>query len=162
MTMMSIHEAIKEAARIAARAKYSGRVVIYNEGDGHGVAEFSDGLSYTPGMQELISINTSPYEPETPEALEKYLCKQLSIKPIKPTWTINYNNGCTVEHVGTLASAKRAASAGASYTQCNITIEDAHGHPVARRKWCMIGRDNVARNPIYFGSFGFYGDWENI
>lgn len=84
------------------------------------------------------------------------------------TLTINYNTGAenqTVE-VNSIDEAMTTADNGASYTQCDITIEDENGDTVASRAW----RDNftsnydedgnpLAENPITIGNNGYYGDW---
>lgn len=81
-------------------------------------------------------------------------------KPPKPTWTINYNNGFKVAYNGTLAGAKRAASAQAGYTSHNITIEDADGNLIALRRWVpWTAGINSQRNPIQIGNYGYYADW---
>lgn len=74
--------------------------------------------------------------------------------------TINYNTGAGNDTAVTLQDAMRTADEGASYTQCNIDIEDEDGNIVAQRQWCGCTTDiELCDNPIDFGDFGFYGDW---
>jgi hypothetical protein len=74
--------------------------------------------------------------------------------------TINYQTGIT-EEAETLQEAMEKADNGAAYTQQNIIIEDENGNWVAKRSWwgCLTGIEEC-ENPIQFGDFGFYGDWE--
>lgn len=81
---------------------------------------------------------------------------------------IDYNTGAGNEWVeGTLDHAKRVADKGASYTQQHITIYtfdevNLTRVPVTGRSWHWqssgMGR---MHNPISFGDFGYYGDWED-
>lgn len=80
-------------------------------------------------------------------------------------FTINYNNGFLVECDGTLDEAKAAADEGASYTQCDISIEDENREEVARRRWYGVPFDPAETETdeadvIQFGSFGFFDRWE--
>lgn len=77
---------------------------------------------------------------------------------------VNYHTGAGNETIdGTLEEAMKLADEGACYTQQNITIEDESGTVVALREWwgCMDGIEEM-QDPIKFGSFGFYGDWETF
>lgn len=76
---MTLIQAIKCAARTAAKAPYSGQVCIYRYDDGtYGVLEFTDALSWCDGAEHIISIYTNPYgEKESIKGLEKYLREQL-------------------------------------------------------------------------------------
>lgn len=76
---------------------------------------------------------------------------------------INYHTGAGNETVdGTLEEAKRVADEDAAYTQQNIEIFDEDGDSVAIRRWVGVDYNNgyESENPIIFGSFGFYDDWE--
>lgn len=81
-------------------------------------------------------------------------------------YTINFNNGIT-EVASTLEEAMEKADDMAAYTTENITIESGW-ETVAIRRWCGIAYDAVAmeeadiaeKNPIVFGDFGYYSDWE--
>lgn len=75
---------------------------------------------------------------------------------------IKYGTGAGNTTADTLDEAMSIADEGAAYTQEHISIEDAEGNVVARRFWwsCTEGIENE-ENPIRFGDFGFYGDWQH-
>lgn len=79
-------------------------------------------------------------------------------------YKINYHTGAGDKEVdGSLRDAMRAADAGAAYTQQNISIEDENGNEVAFRPWCGTTAEiEDQQNPIQFGSFGYYGDWQEF
>ena len=82
-------------------------------------------------------------------------------------YIINYGTGAGNETANTIDEAKKIADAGATYTQCNITIlNDDDDNEVARRRW--VGKQYDHNNPdehcddrIDFGSFGYFADWDN-
>ena len=57
---------------------------------------------------------------------------------------INYNTGAGNKWADTLEAAKELADDGAAYTQRPIIIED----------------EAPEENPICFGKFGYFGDWQ--
>ena len=76
---------------------------------------------------------------------------------------IDYCTGAGNETVeGTLRQAMKIADNGAAYTQQDIAIRDEEGYTIAVRRWVGVDFANgyEAENPIIFGSFGFYDDWE--
>ncbi len=77
---------------------------------------------------------------------------------------VNYHTGAGNFEVdgNDLDSAKAQADAGAAYTQSPISIEDDEGYPLAIRAWCgtLEGIEDAV-NPIQFGDFGYYADWDN-
>ena len=76
-------------------------------------------------------------------------------------YRIRYNTGAGDETAETLEAAKSAADEGASHTQQPIVIEDEFGNEVARRQWWGVSDGWKDENdPIRFGEFGFYGDWQ--
>lgn len=79
---------------------------------------------------------------------------------------IDYGTGAGNEWVsGTLADAKAVADDGAAYTQCGICIIGEDGEAVAGRPWIGRAFDPEAdpdTDPIYFGSFGYFGDWDDV
>lgn len=78
-------------------------------------------------------------------------------------YTINYNTGAGNETIEAedLEAVKSQADEGASYTQQSITIEDENGKEVARRDWNGVEfEEGDCDDPIQFGTFGFYGDWQ--
>ena len=75
---------------------------------------------------------------------------------------INYNTGAGNDIVyGDLFDAMEKADDGAAYTQESIVITDENGNEVARRQWygCETGIEDED-DPIGFGGFGYYGDWQ--
>ena len=77
-------------------------------------------------------------------------------------YTVNYHTGAGNGTAETLDDAKKVADNGACYTQESITIEDENGQTVSMRHWwdCMDGIEGM-ENPIRFGAYGYYGDWED-
>ena len=77
---------------------------------------------------------------------------------------INYGTGAGNFHiVGTLEQAQEAADESAAYTQSNIYIQDSEGNDIVTRHWwgCINNNDiEDCDNPIQFGKFGYYGDWQ--
>lgn len=76
---------------------------------------------------------------------------------------IDYKTGAGNECADNMDDAKRIADAGAAYTQQDIVIYDEDENEIARRRWCGVAYNADecgAENPICFGSFGFYDDWE--
>jgi hypothetical protein len=76
---------------------------------------------------------------------------------------IDYGTGAGNEWVdGTLDEAKQTADQNASYTQCGIGIFK-DGNEVCYRKWWSTLDDiEEFENPIQFGSFGYYTDWQDV
>lgn len=92
----------------------------------------------------------------SPEEHRYYRCE-------RSRYYICYHTGAGdgVEH--TIDSAMRSADRGAAYTQQDITIEDADGDVLWRRRWWGTKYDpdeDCCEDPICFGDYGFYGDWE--
>ncbi|TCL43205.1 hypothetical protein [Harryflintia acetispora] len=77
---------------------------------------------------------------------------------------INYHTGAGDNNAETLEQAKVLADQGAAYTQQPITIHDEDGEEVARRNWFGVEYnaedDQETMDPITYGSFGYYGDWQ--
>lgn len=76
---------------------------------------------------------------------------------------INYNTGVGNEWADTLEEAKEIADAGACYTQQPITIEDEDDNEICRRPWwgSQYNEDEAWEDdPICFGEFGYFGDWQ--
>lgn len=76
---------------------------------------------------------------------------------------INYNTGAGNEWADTLDEAKEIADNGAAYTQKDIVIEDEDGNEITRRPWWGVQYDEDEGdeiNPICFGNFGYFGDWQ--
>lgn len=81
------------------------------------------------------------------------------------TYYINYNTGAGNDYADTLEEAMQIADANACYTQQNITIEDIDGNAVAIRRWWGVEYDpetDYCEDPIDYGSWGYYGDWEQL
>lgn len=76
---MTLLQAIRAAAKIAANAAYDGRVIIYKYKGRIGIEEFKDHYSFNPEVQEIYSMNTSPYERETQKALVNEARKILKV-----------------------------------------------------------------------------------
>ncbi len=81
-------------------------------------------------------------------------------------YTINYHTGAGNLTAETIIAAKALADENAAYTQLPITIEDEDGNEVARRCWWGIAYDESnddtwCENPITYGDFGYYSDWED-
>lgn len=78
-------------------------------------------------------------------------------------YLIQYNTGAGNCSAETLAEAKQLADDGATYTQQPIEIM-SDGEPVAIRRWYGMkyqgNEDDYQENPITFGDFGFYADWD--
>lgn len=78
---------------------------------------------------------------------------------------IDYGTGAGNEWVhGTLEDAKAIADEGATYTQCSITIQDSDYSDICTRHWdgSTYDKDMVDdENPIIFGDYGFYSDWDD-
>ena len=81
-------------------------------------------------------------------------------------YTINYHTGAGDDTInGTLDDAMQAADEGAAYTQQPITICDEDGNAIAQRVWWGTKYDAEEAgegNPICFGDYGYYGDWESL
>lgn len=60
-----------------------------------------------------------------------------------------------------LDDAQDYADERACYCQRDINIYSKK-HTYIRRWWGTIGGVEECTNPIQFGNFGFYGDWERI
>jgi len=78
-------------------------------------------------------------------------------------YTINYHTGAGNQTIKTddIKAVLLAADTGAAYTQQPITINDADGAEIARREWCGTSDGEEETNdPIRFGSFGYYADWQ--
>lgn len=81
-------------------------------------------------------------------------------------YTINYNTGAGNETYDTneMMSLRALADEGAAYTQQPITIEDENGSVICYRTWYDVkydaDDDSAAEDPIEFGMFGHYGDWQ--
>lgn len=80
------------------------------------------------------------------------------------SYSINFGTGAGNESgFKTLEEAKEYANKQAAYTQLAITIEDPEGNLVCRRPWRGTQLDpsvDPSEDPIEFGSFGYYSDWE--
>ncbi len=75
------------------------------------------------------------------------------------SYTINYHTGAgNFEVEGDLDDAKTQADDGATYTQQPITIEQ-DGNVIARRSWWGVEPEEDG-DIIRFGSYGYYGEWE--
>lgn len=77
---------------------------------------------------------------------------------------INYNTGAGNKCADTLDEAMAMADDGACYTQADITIEDEDGTPILTRHWYGVEFDedeNEDKDPILFGSYGYYTDWRD-
>jgi len=83
-------------------------------------------------------------------------------------YTINYNTGAGNETIETndMMSLRAMADEGANYTQQPITIEgtfddDGSVNIICTRFWYnTLDGINDCDDPIQFGNFGFYGDWQ--
>lgn len=80
---------------------------------------------------------------------------------------INYNTGAGNKYAeGTLEEAQRIADEGAAYTQQNIDIVDENDNTICTRRWYgvefdpSVYEDGEDADVIYFGAFGYYGEWE--
>ena len=74
---------------------------------------------------------------------------------------VNYNTGAgNFEFEGTLDDVKKEAEKGICYTQENIEIEDKNGNTVAYLPWYGVEPEEDDYITEQFGSFGFYGEWE--
>lgn len=79
-------------------------------------------------------------------------------------YTINYNTGAGNETIETedMISLKALADEGITYTQQVVTIDNENGTEVSRREW-YSNLDGIEEcdDPIQFGSFGYYSDWND-
>lgn len=76
---------------------------------------------------------------------------------------INYHTGVEDDTAETIEQAMQIADDAACYTQQKITIEDGNGNVVMTRPWWGVEYDpneDDCENPICFGSYGYYGDWQ--
>lgn len=76
--------------------------------------------------------------------------------------TINYNTGVGNLTAETISEAKSIADDNCQYTQADITIEEDE-EVIARRKWYGFEfneENDGSEDPIRFGSFGYYADWD--
>lgn len=77
---MTLLQAIKEAARIAAHAPYDGEVAIQKDEKGrYFIAEFTDHSSFMPDYELVYKMNTYPYEMESQTALIKEARERLKV-----------------------------------------------------------------------------------
>jgi hypothetical protein len=64
----------------------------------------------------------------------------------------------------TVEAAKEYADSYATYTQCSISIVgEVTGEVMCSRTWWGLKFDSgldPSENPIQFGYFGYYADWE--
>lgn len=76
---------------------------------------------------------------------------------------VNFCTGAGNRTAKTIGDAKKVADDEATYTQQPIVIEDENGLMISRRDWvgCTSGIDDC-KNPIQFGTFGYYGDWMDV
>ena len=60
-----------------------------------------------------------------------------------------------------LAGAQAQADKHIGYNQESMLILDSNGDELSRRSWwgCTDGIEDC-NNPIRYGDFGFYGDWQ--
>ena len=94
--------------------------------------------------------------------------QELDFSAYEPIWSssemyfvdADYNpNGGPYVGFSTLEEAERARDNGASYSQRNMVIYAPEG--VYTRKWWNTTQGvEDCNDPIKFGNFGFYGDWE--
>lgn len=99
----------------------------------------------------------------SPEAREYYRCVIGNENNTRSKYCICYHTGAGDLEADTIKEAKVLADCGAGYTQHDITIEDANGNVLYTRRWWGTEYDpdeDCCKNPILFGDFGFYGDWE--
>jgi hypothetical protein len=74
---------------------------------------------------------------------------------------INYNTGAgNFEFEGTLDDAKKKAEEGICYTQQDVYIKNEEGNIVACLPWWGVEPEEDDYVTEQFGSFGFYGEWE--
>jgi hypothetical protein len=81
-------------------------------------------------------------------------------------YRINYHTGAGNETINTddIATVMDKADEGAAYTQENISITDENGNLVAIRRWYGVAYNpdtDEESNPIIFGTFGYYSDWQD-
>ena len=79
-------------------------------------------------------------------------------------YTIDLQNGITVDFEGSLRKAMESADGKAKYTQKDIVILDEFGAEVARRRWYSGPYDPDKMEPteeevIQFGELGYYDVW---
>jgi hypothetical protein len=79
-------------------------------------------------------------------------------------YTIRYHTGAGDKEVeGDLRDAMKEADKGIAYTQQPVTIEDERGDLVARRDWSgSLAYIEDYEDPIPFGKFGYYTDWQEV
>lgn len=83
---------------------------------------------------------------------------------------IDYNTGAGNEYAETLEEAKALADEGACYTQESIYIYEVDEEKetkelVSLRNWNGVAYDedeDSAENPICFGDFGYFDDWNDL
>lgn len=78
-------------------------------------------------------------------------------------FNVDFGTGAGNESAETLLEAKALADEGAAYTERDIVITDEDGDEVARRTWWGVQYDEDVgdeTDPICFGSFGYFGDWQ--
>lgn len=110
---------------------------------------------------EQEKIICKQYNEEYGEILTDY--KSLAVKD-EQTYFINYNNNVYIEVTGLLGDAKIQAFEGMSYTEKDVSIEDATGKEMARSIWCAgafdFKDDNNGNVPLkQFDVRGYYTDW---
>ena len=74
---------------------------------------------------------------------------------------VNYNTGAgNFEFEGTLDDAMKKAEEGICYTQQDVDIKNEEGNIVACLPWWGVEPEEDDYVTEQFGSFGFYGEWE--
>ena len=81
---MTLLQAIKDAASIASKATYAGKVSVYEIDSKYHVYEFTDKSNFIESdssheAREIFSFETDPNEPDTANGLIKYARKELNI-----------------------------------------------------------------------------------
>jgi hypothetical protein len=79
-------------------------------------------------------------------------------------YIINYGTGIIKEvEANDLEEVKKIADEGSAYTQESYSIEDVKRNVLAYRLWWGVAYDEdecQEDDPICFGSFGYYSDWQ--
>lgn len=77
-------------------------------------------------------------------------------------YSINYNNGFTIDVTGTLEEAKEVALDQACYTQQPIYIHDAiEGESIAMSYWYEANGNEINEDEaiLIIGNSGYYAQW---
>ena len=125
---------------------------------------YEEGYVFDLVLFDYISLEENEYD-EDDEFIENLGIWDEYITPLE-LYHVRYGTGVGDFDVdGELDAAKEKADENATYTQCDIVIEDKSEDRIAYRTWYGVpydenDEDKYCDNPIVFGTFGYYGDWQ--